>query len=737
VKKVLNQPRQLFPVQLNPLPLVTRRCAAWALELSLVAVSVLVPYNIGLYAKNHSAAPVPLNPLLAASSEAIAKTLALPRRQQSTPQVPPLTNLFWCGALIAPVVAASWQLYNLRKSGQTLPKRWFGVRVVTASGAPPGWGSIFIREGISRWGLPIGTAYMIWRYTGAFPDLGILLGLAGFMLLGESAALLFDPRRRTLHDRLSGTFALDADSTHVTAESSFVTSSLGRGQPIRLKVVETQSNSSVPEAHEETGLNHKRHKKSSTIVMISQPSWGQLRLRGWMRQNPGLTLLIVAFACLVSVLGTFVGTQVYIQSQTNRRELKQQKNQEFLALVKQLSSTSGNVLEERRAAVMALATIDDKRSISFLADLLSQEKTVGLIDTIQQALVSSGPDALPYLQRLNQSLKNDLEAVQRRGMPSERRLIALRQRATQRAIAKIISIYSNQVHSADLSRIDLSSATTGVAPFTLVLDKIDLSGINFRSTVLTNASLRGSRFYGTGDDRRFGTFDDWIADLSGADLKEANLSGALLSHVLMNRTNLIRATLSQSNLSYAILTGANLSSAQLQNADLRQAVLENAIFTGANLVEANLTQANLQGARLGQVNAIGAYLQFGRLTQSDWQGADLSAANLGQANLQYANLSSTKLAGANLSNAQLQNANLRNADLSKADLRGANLAGADFQGASFAVSKTVKSDEFIEQSPAMTEPAIVKGVNFAQAKNLDRQQIAYICRQGGDHPQCP
>src|SRR4028119_587055 len=86
-----------FPLRLRlAFPLVTRRCAAVVLEVSLVAASALVPYGIGWYAKDHSPAqPVPLNPVLASTEEAIAKTLALPR-EQLTRQVAPLTNLFWC-----------------------------------------------------------------------------------------------------------------------------------------------------------------------------------------------------------------------------------------------------------------------------------------------------------------------------------------------------------------------------------------------------------------------------------------------------------------------------------------------------------------------------------------------------------------------------------------------------------------------------------------------------------------
>lgn len=724
-----------FPLRLHlAFPLVTRRCAAVLLEVSLVAASTLVPYSIGWYAKEHSTAqPVPLNPIWASTEEAIAKTLAQPLREQGTRQVAPLTNLFWCGALVIPVVLTSWQLYLLGKTGKTTPKGWLGIQVITATGAPPGLVRAIWREGVGRWGLPVGGAYLLWRYTGAFPDGGILLGLVGLMLLAESASSIFHSRRRTLHDQLAGTYVLDASRVSPPYAERFQTRrSLRRDQTVTLEV---EDGWQTPD--EEASTEQRQQRTVTTIVLTSQPERRPISLWFWMRRHPGLTLLLIAFAGMVSVLGTFVGTQIYIQSQANRREFKQQNNQVFLALVKQLSTTSATATEERQGAILALARLDDSRAVPFLVDLLGQEKIPSLIDAIQQALVSNGLKGLPALQRLNQSLQNDQETLQRRGTLEERQWVALRQRATKRAIAKILTIYTSQIHNADLSRTNLGQVSIGSAQFTLILNDLDLSGINFRSANLTNASLRGSRFYGAGEDQRLNTFDDWITDLSGADLREADLTGAILNNVLMNRSNLVQATLNQAKLSNSRLAGANLSSARLIGADLHQALLENASLTGADLGEAKLAQSNLHGARLGQVKALGTDFSFADLTQSSGQGADFSGANMSNANLQEADFSSTKLVGTNLRDAQLQNAKLRNSNLSTADLRGVNLAGADLRGATFTASTPVQSNQFIEAPPATASGANVKGVNFAKAQNLDAQQIQFICTHGGRHPQCP
>jgi uncharacterized protein YjbI with pentapeptide repeats/uncharacterized RDD family membrane protein YckC len=726
---------QSFPLRLHlALPLVSRRCAAVLIEVSLVAASALVPYSIGLYAKEHSTAqPVPLNPVLASTEEAIAKTLAYPLRELQTRQVAPLTNLFWCGALVMPVVVASWQLYRLGKTGKTTAKDWLGVQVVTAYGTAPGLLRVVWREGVGRWGLPVGTAYLLWRYTGAFPDIGILLGLAGLMLLAESASALFNSRRRTLHDRMAGTYVVEASRVPPHTEPFHSRRTPGREQFVTLEVENGWQSPS-----EDTATSHRHDRTVTTIVLTSQqPNRRSLNLWLWMRRHPGLTLLIIAFAGMASVLGTFVGTQIYIQSQANRREFKQQDNEVFLALVKQLSSTSPTAVEERRGALLALARLDDSRAVPLLVDMLGQEKTPTLIDAIQQALVSTGPESLPALRRLNQSLQNDQETLRRRGAAKELQVVALRQRATSRAIAKILTVYAGQTHNADLSRTNLGQVNSGAAQFTLVLDNLDLSGINFRSAILSNASLRNSRFYGAGEDQRLGTFDDSLADLSGADLKEADLTGVNLSNVLMNRTNFVRATLNQANLSNSHLEGANLSSTQLIGADLQQAMLENASLTGANLGQAKLGLSNLHGARLGQANAMGGDFSYADLSQSNWQGADLSRANLSNANLREADLSATKLVEANLSDAQLQNANLRNSNLSATNLQGANLIGADFLGATFAAATPGQSNQFLEKPPVAASAARVKGVNFAKAKNLDAKQIKFICTHGGQHPQCP
>ena len=82
------------------------------------------------------------------------------------------------------VVAGTYLVWFWTRSGQTLPMKTWGIRVVRADGAA------------------LGTARAIHRYVLA------LLGLAA-LGLGFAWALL-DPERQFLHDRLAGTALVDA-----------------------------------------------------------------------------------------------------------------------------------------------------------------------------------------------------------------------------------------------------------------------------------------------------------------------------------------------------------------------------------------------------------------------------------------------------------------------------------------------------------------------------------------------
>lgn len=716
LRRSSNRVRHSGQEKLQSLPLVTRRFVAWMVEVLLVVASMLIPFGIGIYIRSHFVGgQVPINPVLALMAEAITKTLNLPVDVGDS-NVAPLTNLFWSIALVAPIVLIVWQWFLLAKTGYTLPKRWLRVRVLTSTLKPPGIRRVLLREGIGSWGLPLLLAYLIWCYSGE-SSLSIMLGVSSLMVLVEGMSARFHPQRRCLHDRLAGTYVIDANRL-----SGFSQGQSGQGR-------------FVSRSYQQTGTTD----AEATLTGIAPTSKFAQRWRKWwrwMRRHPYFVVLLVALFSMAAVLGTLVGTQVYIQTQANQRAEEQHKSQQFLTLIKQLSPNSSATLEERQRAILGLGTLKDPQALQLLVNLLGQETDYTLLDKIQQALVNSGPQALPDLKRLNQYFASSADRYTL--TPERHALWTQRLQETQWAIAKILMVDSGKVHSVDLSRINLGQTNTASSgSFTLRLDKADLAGIQLRAANLNHASFRGTQFRGTGEDGRFNTSDDRIADLSDAQMKAVDLTRADLSHVLMNRTNLVLATLNRANLSAASLTGANLSSTRLVEANLHAAVLTNASLTGADLAAADLSNANLSGARLGQVSALGTKMQSANLSQSDWRGSDLSQADLSNANLRDADFSNTRLTGADFHDAQMINANLRNADLNLVDLRGADLAYADFLGAVLSSSQLAPKQQFKRTNPSSPQSALVKGVDFSKVKNLDTKQVAYICTQGGNHPRCP
>ncbi|MEC4811778.1 MAG: pentapeptide repeat-containing protein [Scytonema sp. PMC 1069.18] len=693
------------------LPLTTRRIAAWAVEFTLVVASGLVPYGIGAYANSRSDLDrVTLNPILVETERAIARPLALPI-SYGTRNVAWPTNFLWTVAVLVPLTLSGWQLYLLAKTGSTIPKRWFAIRVVSPEGRSPGFGPVLVREGIGRWAIPMSVTYILWRYSFLFPNIAAFTTLAIAALLLEGTGFPWQQDRRALHDRLAGTYTIDANKPFV---------------PLAPKE-NKQPQPQWTDGDEEAAI-------ASVVITPEQPRHPD-KVWEWMRQNPSQTLVGIALISMSAVLATLIGTQVYIQNLQNQRATEQRNSEQFITLRKQLSRDSGASQEERRNAILALGTLNDPQATRYLVDLLVKETNPALVDTIQQALVGIGLKALPDLKRTNQFLMSDRQdGSVNQSQASGARVKQLQ--SNQQAINKILAAYSGQVDGLDLSNVNLGP-TGNNDSFNLELEKADLWGIKFRAANLSSGNFKGSRFRGAGEDGRWDTFDDAITDLSLVRMTQANLTEANLSRVLLVRTDLSRATLNKANLSNARLSGANLSSAQLMGADLSGAVLQNASLTGADLGDAKLTEVDMYAARLGRVIAIGAQLSFANLMKTDWQGADLTGAYLDRANLSDANLSATRLTGAILRSANLVNANLRNSDLSLVDFRGANLKGADFQGAILSPSKQDPTDQFVQTPSLGTQSSLVDGVDFTEVKNLDPKQIAYICTQGGIHRSCP
>ena len=220
----------------------------------------------------------------------------------------------------------------------------------------------------------------------------------------------------------------------------------------------------------------------------------------------------------------------------------------------------------------------------------------------------------------------------------------------------------------DLTGIDLRGANLQNTTF----DYATLDGADLRAIVAMNAT-----FFHTGMNETYLQYAEFnrfsgpecygycgAANLSNANLYDADLTDAYLLYVDLTNVDLDYADLTNANLRYAKLTGASLHNADLDDAyllyvDLTNAILSYADLTGTSLYNADLADANLYDA--------------------DLTGADLWGADLTDANLYRADLDDADLNYADLTDATLTFATLRYADLSNADFTSATVMNADFE----------------------------------------------------------
>jgi Pentapeptide repeats (8 copies) len=205
---------------------------------------------------------------------------------------------------------------------------------------------------------------------------------------------------------------------------------------------------------------------------------------------------------------------------------------------------------------------------------------------------------------------------------AEAQLEAEKERTQQEALQQ----YNNEMRSLILEE-DLRYSPEGDAVRDLarartlgVLDNLDPDRKRIVVLFLRETSLLSS-------------YGDTIVDLSGADLRDANLREARLVNTSLGvqgeslTPHDERTDLSGADLSGAILLGANLKGAILKGADLSGALVGS---TDPNLPW-HPKNADLQGVDLSDANLSGAELATLDLTETDLSGADLSGANLNEA----------------------------------------------------------------------------------------------------------
>jgi hypothetical protein len=110
---------------------------------------------------------------------------------------------------------------------------------------------------------------------------------------------------------------------------------------------------------------------------------------------------------------------------------------------------------------------------------------------------------------------------------------------------------------------------------------------------------------------------------TAADLRQANLSHAVLGAVLLRRADLTGA-----NLVFADLRGAHLADARLVHADMGRVDLAGAELNYADLTDAHLREAALRGANLQYATLAGARLHKADLRAAILHGARLDVATI-------------------------------------------------------------------------------------------------------------
>lgn len=699
--------------------LALRRLLAWGLEASLLISSGVLPWAIGEVVRQHDQATgVALNPISSLVQGAMARPLGWPRQRRVT-VVPPLTNVLWLSALILPIALASSQLHGLAKTGKTWPKAWLGLQVVALEAPVPGYRAVIIRELVGRWGLPLAIAYVLWLGSGAFPSLPLLGALTLASCLGEGLTSQSNRSRRAWHDYLAGTRVMRLQGGQVPTKHRPETPAPGPGDLYSALPLAQQQILTVTQ--ETGGLTAIIFAPSDQTVTFSPRS-------GWRRY---LSLPILGGVAGVIALIGLAWLWLEQRSSPELTTVGSQHDALFLALVENLSLNATSFSDQQTAA-LALASSQDPRAITLLVDLLAQTGDPALLDTIQQALMTLGPPAIPALQRLNLTLANEVISL-----PPEQRLIPqLRQRTVKRTLAQILVLHSGRFNQVDLSGTNLSQVIEGPDEFTLLLENQHLAGIIWKNALLSGARLRKATFFDPGFDGRPDTFDDWITDFSGSDLTEASLVATQLRHAIFRNASLLRTNLSNAQAEYADFSGANAGSAWFIEADLSSARFDQTSLVGADLTNAQLSQASFVEARLKQAYLVGATLTNAMLTRADLSDADLSEASLVGARLEQANLGGSRLRAADFSRANLTEANLQNADLQGIILSQANLTGANFSGARFFTLEQRQPDGFIATTTDPEPTNALGGVDFSKALNLEPDQLQYICRQGGLHPAC-
>jgi uncharacterized protein YjbI with pentapeptide repeats len=128
----------------------------------------------------------------------------------------------------------------------------------------------------------------------------------------------------------------------------------------------------------------------------------------------------------------------------------------------------------------------------------------------------------------------------------------------------------------------------------------------------------------------------FIAQLEEHNKRGQSMEGFYLKGLSAPAINLLHANLKDANLSNAVLKGASFSDAELTNADLAGANLSECDFIGADCAGANFMMSDLSRARFWHADLTGADLAEANMEKCDFLNAVLFRVNIYHASLKEA-----------------------------------------------------------------------------------------------------
>jgi uncharacterized protein YjbI with pentapeptide repeats/beta-lactamase regulating signal transducer with metallopeptidase domain len=248
----------------------------------------------------------------------------------------------------------------------------------------------------------------------------------------------------------------------------------------------------------------------------------------------------------------------------------------------------------------------------------------------------------------------------------------------------------------DLSGKDLRNAD---------LHGLRLTGDDMSNIDLRGANLRGVRFEGVDlNGARLDNADLSNAVFAGASLKHVSWSGAKLSGIELQGIAIDNEMLHAGQIKTWLNScqGCDMAGLDMRNLDLRGIRLQGADLSNADLRGADLAGARLDGVDLGNAQLVGTDLTDASLNGCDLTNVDLRHAHIQGLKLEGADLRKLKFSGLKVRDITADGANLSGAALALVDFSGARMNGSDFNSADLTGAQLV-AGEF-------------EGANFRDAK---------------------